>query len=228
LLTLAAIELLKQRQGVRTIAVYFALGGDMAYTPIPNECGPFLLNRRLEVAYGIIRALECQSGLDTLPAQAALPRILNGVFKRTGFKFKMIGHGRMRDVFDVVSTKYDVIIRNENDLSLVLKLGNKQATVRDIALTLAYPEDRAKIFAASDYGLVAEKVDMIRNLDDPRIKTPEFKARFEDLGTRYVGLTTQDLGFTEDGHIVIVGSSTRVLKVDAAMKGSASQQIRTA
>jgi hypothetical protein len=189
----------------------------MAYTPAPLESGTqTLLNRRLAAGKAIITALERQSGLDTLPAQITLPRVLTGIFKLTGFKFEQIGHGRMRDTFAVVSA--------DESLNLVLKLGSKQATARDIALTLAYPEDRAALFAASEYGVVAERVSPF---------TRKFLARdeFDELilsrfGKRYVGIAPEDLGMIGD-RIVMIGSSTRVIKQDAAVKGSASQQTRT-
>lgn len=173
---------------------------------------------RQRAARDIIAALECQSGLDTLPAQASLPRILTGIFKITGHKFKLVGHGRMRDVFDVLSP-------DGEDLSLVLKLGNKQATARDIALTLAFPDDRAQIYAATEYGVVAERVG-------PRtcvfLTDEEYDAFIaERFQGRYIGVGLDDLGQIGD-RIVLIGSSTRVVKKDAAVKGSASQQIRTA
>lgn len=174
---------------------------------------------RKQAARAVINALECQAGLDVLPAQAALPRILTGVWKLSGYKFTLIGHGRMRDVFDIVAQSGDSI-------GLVLKLGSKQATARDIALTLAFPDDRAQIYAATEYGVVAERVDFITQVSDPRIQTPEFKERMAALEARYIGLSYSDLGYVND-KIVVIGSSTRVLKKDAAVKGSASQQIRT-
>jgi hypothetical protein len=185
----------------------------MAYEPGSTD---YFRVRQQKAATAIIAALNCQAGLDVLPAQAALPRILNGVFKITGYKFKLIGHGRMRDAFEVIS---------DEDLSLVLKLGSKQATARDIALTLAYPEDRAAIFAASDYGVVAERVDCITKISDPRLETPEFKACTQRFAERYVGVSYEDLGFIGP-RIVMIGSSTRVIKQDALVKGSASQQRR--
>jgi hypothetical protein len=184
----------------------------MAYTP--TSVPPI----RIKVAHEVIVALGNQPGTDVLPA--SLSRFMTAVCRKTGYRFSLIGHGRHRDVMSISRPEVP------EGYGLVLKVGNKQSNMREIKLTLLHPDDWAKIYDAFDYGLVAEQVDMIRNLDDPRIKTPEFKARFEDLGTRYVGLTTQDLGFTEDGRIVIVGSSARVLKVDAVVKGSASQQIR--
>jgi hypothetical protein len=172
------------------------------------------------IATTVIQALECQAGLDTLPAAAALGRILTGVFKKTGLKFTQIGHGRMRDVFAIVVPNSDL------DLGLVLKLGNKQATARDIALTLAYPEDRANIYAASDYGVVADRVSCIENLNDPRLQTEVFKARVVELEKRYIGVTVGDLGYIGE-RIVMIGSTTRVIKVDDLVKASASQQRRT-
>jgi hypothetical protein len=174
--------------------------------------------RRREVAAQVIKALERQSGLDTLPAQVAMARILTGVFKLTGVKFKPLGHGRMRWTFDVISP--------DEDLGIVLKLGSKQATARDIALTLAFPDDRAQIYAATEYGVVAERVDFITQVSDPRIQTEEFKVRMTALEARYIGLSYEDLGYVRD-KIVVIGSSTRVIKKDAAVKGSASQQTRT-
>ena len=175
------------------------------------------INRK-QVAAAVIHALECQAGIDVLPAAAALPRILTGIFKMTGFKFKHIGHGRMRDVFDIVSS--------HEDLGLALKLGSKQATARDIALTLVYPEDRARIYAATEYGVVVERVDCIEKISDPRITTPEYTARGEEFAKRYIGVSYADTGYIGD-RIVMIGSSTRVIKQDALKPGSASQQIRT-
>jgi hypothetical protein len=190
----------------------------MAYTPTSNESGPqTLLNRRLAAAKAIIAALDRQAGLDTLPAQVTLPRVLTGIFKLTGFKFEHIGHGRMRDTFAVVSA--------DTSLGLVLKLGSKQATARDIALTLAYPDDRAALFAASEYGVVAERVDPITKISDPRLNTPEFIERTKQFAERYIEVGYDDVGYIGD-RIVLIGSSTRVKRIDAAVKGSASQQIR--
>jgi hypothetical protein len=197
----------------------------MAYTSTSNESGlQTLLNRRLAAAAKIVAALECQSGLDMIPAQAALPRILTGVFKKSGYKFKHVGHGRMRDVFEVVSS--------DESLNLVLKLGNKQATARDIALTLAFPDDRAQIYAATEYGVVAERVDCITKISDPRLQTEAFKKRIEQFAERYIGVSYEDVGYINGNtvadlasRIVVIGSSTRVIKKDAAVKGSASQQI---
>jgi len=174
--------------------------------------------RRKQVAAAVIRALESQSGIDVLPAAVALPRILTGIFKMTGFKFTHIGHGRMRDVFDIVAPG--------EDLSLVLKLGSKQATARDIALTLVYPEDRAQIYAATDYGIVVERVDCINKISDPRIQTPEYLARGEEFAKRYVGVSYADTGYIGD-RIVMIGSSTRVIKHDEKNATSSTQQIRT-
>ena len=183
----------------------------MAYTPnIMN-----LHERRVAIAYRVVNALECQAGLDTLPAQVSMARILTGVFKKTGVKFKPIGHGRMRWTFDVVSPG--------EDLGIVLKLGSKQATARDIALTLAFPDDRAQIYAATEYGVVAERVG-------PRTRVfltdEEYDAFIaERFQGRYIGVGLDDLGQIGD-RIVMIGSSTRVVKKDTAVKGSASQQIR--
>ena len=174
---------------------------------------------RIVVATAVIKALESQSGLDTLPAQVSMARILTGVFKKTGVKFMPLGHGRMRWTFDVV---FGCV-----DLGIVLKLGSKQATARDIALTLAFPDDRAHIYAATEYGVVAERVDVITQVSDPRIDTEAFKSRSEQFAERYIGVQYEDVGFIGD-RIVMVGSSTRVIKKDEAVKGSASQQIRTA
>lgn len=187
----------------------------MAYTPAGD---PIRDNKRLVTANKIIVALERQAGLDTLPAQVSMARILTGVFKLTGVKFKPIGHGRMRWTFDVVTPG--------EDLGIVLKLGSKQATARDIALSLAFPDDRAQIYAATEYGVVAERVDFINDVADPRIQTPEFKERMTALEARYVGLSYQDLGYVRD-QIVVIGSSTRVIKKDAANPTSSTQQIRT-
>ena len=187
----------------------------MAYTPTSNESG--IHTHRSKTAKAVVTALESQSGLDTLPAQVSMARILTGVFKKTGVKFKPLGHGRMRWTFDIVSPG--------EDLGIVLKLGSKQATARDIALTLAFPDDRAQIYAATEYGVVAERVEFIMNIGDPRIQTPEFKARMEDLHERYIELSYTDLGYVRD-KIVMIGSSTRVKRTDTAVKGSASQQIR--
>ena len=173
--------------------------------------------RRKTVATAVIGALECQAGLDTLPAQVSMARILTGVFKKTGVKFKPLGHGRMRWTFDVVSPG--------EDLGIVLKLGSKQATARDIALTLAFPDDRAQIYAATEYGVVAERVGPITRVF---YSVAEFEAFVAErfLG-RYIGVNLSDLGMSGD-RVVMIGSSTRVVKKDAAVKGSASQQIRTA
>jgi hypothetical protein len=191
----------------------------MAYTPASNESGLHtLLNRRIAAAKAIIAALERQAGLDTLPAQVAMARILTGVFKLTGVKFKPLGHGRMRWTFDVVSPG--------EDLGIVLKLGSKQATARDIALTLAFPEDRAQIYAATEHGVVAERVDVIAQVSDPRIDTEAFKARSAQFAERYIGVQYEDVGFIGD-RIVMVGSSTRVIKKDAANPTSSTRQIRT-
>lgn len=188
----------------------------MAYTP---ESTPSLESQKFGVAKKIITALESQAGLDVLPAQAALPRILTGVWKLSGYKFKLLGHGRMRFVFDIVGQSGDSI-------GLVLKLGCKQATSRDIALTLVYPEDRAKIYGASEYGVVVEKVDCIKQVSDPRIETPEFKARVIEFADRYIGVSYEDVGYIGD-RIVMIGSSTRVIKKDAKIGTSSTQQIRT-
>lgn len=176
-----------------------------------------MVDNRQQAATAVINALERQAGQDVLPAEAALSRILNGVFKLSGFKFHYLAHGRMRYTFDIVSP--------HEDLGLVLKLGNKQATARDIALTLAYPDDRATIFAASDYGVVAERVDAIKKISDPRLLTPEFEARVKVFNARYIGVSYEDCGFIGN-RIVMIGSSTRVIKQDALVKGSASQQWR--
>lgn len=173
---------------------------------------------RKQAAAAVITALERQSGIDVLPAQAALPRILTGVFKLTGFKFKHLGHGRERETFDITSPTGE-------DLGLVLKLGSKLSNARDIRLTLVYPEDRAKIYAVTDYGVVVERVDCITKISDPRLQTPEFKARAAEFEKRYIGVTYTDLGFIGD-RIVMVGSSTRVLKQDALSPSSSTQQWR--
>jgi hypothetical protein len=176
--------------------------------------------KRKQAATAVIHALESQSGIDVLPAQAALPRILTGIFKMTGFKFTLVGHGRMRDVFNIVSPP------PHEDLGLVLKLGSKQATARDIALTLAYPDDRARIYAATDYGVVVERVDCISQISDPRITTPEYMARGEEFTKRYIGVSYADTGYVGD-RIVMVGSSTRVIKHDEKSATSSTQQVRT-
>ena len=173
--------------------------------------------RRKTVATAVIGALESQSGLDTLPAQVSMARILTGVFKKTGVKFKPLGHGRMRWTFDFVTPG--------EDLGIVLKLGSKQATARDIALTLAFPEDRAQIFAVTEYGVVAERVGPCTRVFVTDAEFDVFIA--ERFQGRYIGVGLGDLGQIGD-RIVMIGSSTRVIKKDAAVKGSASQQIRTA
>jgi hypothetical protein len=175
--------------------------------------------RRREIAAKVVNALESQAGLDTLPAQVAMARILTGVFKKTGVKFKPFGHGRMRWTFDIVAPG--------EDLGIVLKLGSKQATARDIALTLAFPDDRAQIYAATEYGVVAERVDVIAQVSDPRIDTPQFQARAEQFAERYIGVQYEDVGYIGD-RIVMIGSSTRVIKKDAHNPTSSTQQIRTA
>ena len=184
----------------------------MAYTP-----GTTPQDRRVLVARSVVNALECQAGLDTLPAQVSMARILTGVFKKTGVKFKPLGHGRMRWTFDFVTPG--------EDLGIVLKLGSKQATARDIALTLAFPEDRAQIFAATEYGVVAERVGPCTRVFLTDEEYDAFIA--ERFQGRYIGVGLGDLGQIGD-RIVMIGSSTRVVKKDAAVKGSASQQIRTA
>lgn len=148
----------------------------------------------------IVQALASQPGIDVMPAAAALPRFLNAVYARTGYKFKHIGHGRHREVFEIV---------HPDNLGLVLKVGNKQSNSREIAMTVAFPEDWAKIYDTFDYGVVSERANMISSLDDPRMLTPEFKARVEKFNERYIALSQADLGFVGD-RIVIVGSSIRV------------------
>lgn len=120
----------------------------------------------------------------------------------------------MRDVFEVVSS--------DEYLNLVLKLGNKQATARDIALTLAFPDDRAQIYAATEYGVVAERVDCITKISDPRLQTEAFKKRIEQFAERYIGVSYEDVGYINGNtvadpasRIVVIGSSTRVIKKDA-------------
>src|SRR5271157_3624185 len=136
----------------------------MAYTP---DSMPSLASQRQHVAEDILNALACQPGVDVIPAASAMPRLLDGVYKRTQNQFTHIGHGRHREVFDI-------LMAGER-LGLVLKLGNKQSTARDIALTLAFPEDWAKIYGAFDYGVISEHASMVTGFDDPRIKTEEFK-----------------------------------------------------
>lgn len=188
----------------------------MAYTPTST---PSLDSMRRSIAAKIIKALESQPGIDVLPANSALPRILTGIFKLTGIKFKHIGHGRMREVFDIV-------LPDGSDLGIVLKLGNKQATARDIALTLVYPEDRASIYGATDYAVVVDRVECIDRISDPRIQTPEFVARAEEFASRYLGVTYADTGYIGD-RIVMIGSSTRVIKHDEKQATSSTQQVRT-
>jgi len=159
--------------------------------------------RRKEIAAKVINALERQAGLDTLPAQVSMARILTGVFKLTGVKFKPLGHGRMRWTFDVVSPG--------EDLGIVLKLGSKQATARDIALTLAFPEDRAQIYAATEYGVVAERVEPRARIFHTDEEFDNFIA--ERFQGRYIGVGLDDLGQIGD-RIVMIGSSTRVIKKD--------------
>ena len=172
---------------------------------------------RRSIATKIIEALQRQSGIDVVPAAAAMGRILTGVFKLTGCKFKFIGHGRHRDAFDIVSP--------EGDPSLVLKLGNKVSNAREIAMSLKYPEDWAKIYAAFDYGVVAERVEIVTQISDPRIQTPEFQARAEELNKRYLDVDYNSLGYIGD-RLVMVGSSTRVIKQDALSSSSSTQQWR--
>jgi hypothetical protein len=172
---------------------------------------------RKQAATAIVQALESQPGIDVLPAQSALPRVLTGIWKRTGFEFKHIGHGRMRDAFEVVS-------KDNADLSLVLKVGGKQATARDIALTLVYPEDRAKIYAASEYAVVSERVERFTQV----FKSDEEYAALiaQRFSGRYIGVAPEDLGMIGD-RIVMVGSSTRVVKQDAKNPTSSTRQTRT-
>lgn len=188
----------------------------MAYTP---DSTPGLESQKIGIANKIIAGLENQPGLDVLPATAALPRILTGIWRMTGYKFKMIGHGRMRETFDICAQSGDSI-------GLVLKLGSKQATARDIALTLMFPEDRAKIYAATDYGVVADYVSTVIGFDDPRTKTEDFEKWSEQMNARYIGLTNGDIGFI-GARPVIFGSSTRVIRHDAKIGTSSTQQTRT-
>ncbi len=188
----------------------------MAYEPAALESG--IQTHRAKIAKEVVYALECQAGLDTLPAQVAMARILTGVFKKTGVKFKLIGHGRMRWTFDIIEPGID--------LGMVLKLGSKQATARDIALTLAFPDDRAQMYAATEYGVVAERVDVITQVSDSRIDTKAFKERSEQFAERYIGVQYEDVGYIGN-RIVMIGSSTRVIKKDAKNPTSSTQQIRT-
>lgn len=154
----------------------------------------------------ILCSLESQAGLDTLPARVSLIRILNAVHKQTGYQFKFLAQGRHRAVFDIVSP--------HADLGLVLKVGNKQSNARELALSFKYPEDWAHIFGAFDYGIIAERVGTIDKISDPRIQTPEFQARAEELAKRYLDVTYRDIGYVGE-RIVLIGSSIRVLSKDA-------------
>jgi hypothetical protein len=172
---------------------------------------------RIRIATNVVEALQRQSGIDVVPAAAAMGRILTGVFRLTGCKFTQIGHGRHRDIFDIISP--------EGDPSLALKLGNKVSNAREVALSLKYPEDWAKIYAAFDYGVVAERVEIVTQISDPRIQTPEFQARAEELNKRYLDVDYNSLGYIGD-RLVMVVSSIRVIKQDALSSSSSTQQWR--
>lgn len=174
--------------------------------------------RRKEIATAILSALESQAGLDTLPARAAVARILAGVGKATSARFKWLGAGRSRTCLEIEWPGAD--------RDLVLILANKPSIARDIVITLAYPEDRAKLYGASDYAVIAEKAEMVHGFDDPRIKTEEFAKRADELNARYIGLSNADIGFIGD-KVVVIGSSIRIIKKDAVINGRcASQQQR--
>jgi hypothetical protein len=168
---------------------------------------------RKAAAQQLVSVFASLPGIDVLPA--AFPRFLTAVYQRTGLKFTHIGHGRHREVFDVTN---GLNVFEPQDLGLVLKIGNRQSNTREIALTLMYPEDWAKIYATFDYGVVSERASMVTGFDDPRTKTPEFVARIEDLNSRYIGLKNEDVGFVGD-RIITVGSSTRVIRKDAGING---------
>jgi hypothetical protein len=159
---------------------------------------------RLKIAIDVILALGCQAGVDVVPAASG--RILTGVYKLTGYKFKQIGHGRSRDVFDIVLP--------EGDPELVLKLGSIQSNARERWLTEKYPEDWAKIYVYGSYGVVSERAAMIDSLDDERTMTAQFKKRMEEFNSRYINLNLNEIGFIGD-RIVTVGSSTRIRQQDA-------------
>jgi hypothetical protein len=172
---------------------------------------------RIRIATNVVEALQRQSGIDVVPAAAAMGRILTGVFRLTGCKFTQIGHGRHRDIFDIISP--------EGDPSLALKLGNKVSNAREVALSLKYPEDWAKIYAAFDYGVVAERVETVKQISDKRLQTPEFQARAEELNKRYIAIDYNDIGYVGD-RMVLIGSSVRVINQDAVNPRSSTQQWR--
>jgi len=171
----------------------------MAYTPDAVQSGTKLEESRLYNAKLVIETLANLSGTDVLPA--CFDRFTDKVAKKTGLELLYLGRGRYRVILDIVHP--------EMELGLVLKVGNQQSIARDIALTLKYPEDRAKMYAAFGYGVVAERVSTVTGVDDPRLKTPEFEARMAQLNERYLGLVNEDIGFVDD-RIVIIGSSTRL------------------
>jgi hypothetical protein len=175
----------------------------MVYTPASLVSGS--TPARMRIANEILTALNNLPGTDVLPA--AFPRFLTGVYKKTGYKFTHIGHGRHREVFMVNSKA------GEADYGIVLKIGNKQSTAREIALTLAFPEDWAQIYGATHNALVAEYVSPTGK------ETPEEKAhlvdRLNELATRYINPSQRDVGYTDTGRIVLMGSSIRVIRHEA-------------
>jgi hypothetical protein len=167
----------------------------MAYTP-----DSALEESRLYNAKLVIQTLANLPGTDVLPAN--FDTFANKVSKKIGLEFLYLGRGRYRVILDIVHP--------EIDLGLVLKIGNQQSISRDIALSMKFPEDRPKLYAAFGYGLVAERVSTVTGVDDGRLKTPEFAARIAKLNERYIGLLNEDIGFADD-RIVVIGSSTRLV-----------------
>ena len=159
------------------------------------------IERKL-AAKRIVEALDCQPGVDVLPA--ALTRIITGVYHKTGYRFNVVGRGRHREVMSVIHPNPDL------KLGIVLKVGSADSNDRERKLTALYIEDRPHIYAASKYGIVTEEVEVLRKIDDERTLTKEFKERAKILARRYIALEYSDLGITDDGRIVVIGSSTRL------------------
>ena len=63
-------------------------------------------------------------------------------------------------------------------------------------------------------------------VSDPRLQTPEFQARAEELNKRYIAIDYNDIGYVGD-RMVLIGSSVRVINQDAVNPRSSTQQWRT-